>query len=547
VAELERLGRALLEDPRDRATWQELAKHVARGQPPPEVLCLPEVVQEAHDELWRGAPVPGLEELAAALRAAVPDVDLVLATGEPPILTEEDLEGPEPRGAAPGPSAWPDHPEANRLLVGPDPDWVVSRGAPRVHRPDGQASRLWHWPSREVVATGGGAAAFSRDGRWVAMAEQDAVALRRLEVPSTGWRLGGLGARVVAMGAGGGGEIMVLTGDGVGVAVTPETREAHAFPVRWPSPAPERIEWTRRGLVYQQGHGVHFADARGRVVAFQGWSQGPTSLEAMDPLGFGVALRRSGGIQVYSTGGERVEELGWNARVAALEGGPTLRLALAEAGQLYLYEPSNPERTQPVLILPGAAAPAALFRPGGSLLVLTAGGLLREWTPARGSWEPAEDWRGFPGGVEDLILDDTGWQLEVRDGEGGTWRCQVHSSPAEPLEYQGRSLADLSISPGGPGVPGLPERLAEEGITAHAAHPARREVAVGLEDGAVELRPVDASGGPAARRIEAHEGPVRALCYAPDGRYLLSGGADGRVVVHRLGLLPPGPPPAPPG
>jgi hypothetical protein len=545
VAELEPLGRRLLEDPRDREAWQELAKWAARGHPPPVVLWTQDFAQAAWDEGWRGAPIEGLPELVGALRVAVPDADLVEVEAEAPGLIATEAEPAAPRGPGEGPTAWPVHPDANRLVVGPAPDFLVTLQARDAGNPGPRLSRLWRWSTRELLAEGNGPAAFSADERWVVLADREVVQFRQLAPPYDGWVLEGFREAVVALRFAGG-ECMVLTAAGVAAAVDPATQEARVFPVRWPDPVPERVAWTRHGLVYQHGYSVFFTDARGRVVSRVGEPGERATLEAVDPLGFGVVLRRPRRLQAYSTGGERVEELGWTAHVACVGAATTMRLALSEIGQLYLHEPSTPERTQPLLILPGREAPAAAFRPAGKVMVLTAGGLLREWDPANGGWEPAEDFRGFPGGVRDLALGPSGDVLGVRDGEGGVWESHLHGT-GEPWESTAERLRDFMVDLDAPAPPGLAASLADEGITAYAAHEARQEVAVGLADGAVELRPVDAAGGTPQRRIEAHDGPVTALRYGPGGRYLLSGGSDGRVVVHRLGLAPFPPPPAPPG
>jgi WD40 repeat protein len=83
-------------------------------------------------------------------------------------------------------------------------------------------------------------------------------------------------------------------------------------------------------------------------------------------------------------------------------------------------------------------------------------------------------------------------------------------------------------SPGGPGRHALPTWAAPRCVATNPAGLA----AVGLADGSVFTWEPGSSGssGPGAGHVR-HDGPVRALAWAPDARALATGGADGRVRV----------------
>ena len=60
---------------------------------------------------------------------------------------------------------------------------------------------------------------------------------------------------------------------------------------------------------------------------------------------------------------------------------------------------------------------------------------------------------------------------------------------------------------------------------AGAWHPTKRNIAVGRNDGLIEIL------GEKPHRLIHHEAPVRSIAYTPDGNLLLSGSDDGMLAV----------------
>lgn len=67
-------------------------------------------------------------------------------------------------------------------------------------------------------------------------------------------------------------------------------------------------------------------------------------------------------------------------------------------------------------------------------------------------------------------------------------------------------------------------------IVALAAHPTRAELALALQDGTLQF--LDTKSAEFTTVPSGHQGAIKVLHYDPRGEFLVSGGADGRIVVR---------------
>ncbi len=221
--------------------------------------------------------------------------------------------------------------------------------------------------------------------------------------------------------------------------------------------------------------------------------------------------------------------------LALLDASTSLAFADAETGLLFALLASS---SRPLFAV--AASPdGRFFASGGEdrVLRIFEADRIRTYAgfhPPEGSRPTDLAWS--PTGATLATSEEDG-SIRLWDGERGTPRHRLgrHQGMARSLRFSpdGGKLASVGADglrvwdlTGGP-----PAQLGGGPARALAWLPDGRRVAVGREDGAVEV--MELSG--AARRIEdAHRGPVQALAVSPDGRLLATGDRDGAVVVHDL-------------
>jgi WD40 repeat protein len=127
-------------------------------------------------------------------------------------------------------------------------------------------------------------------------------------------------------------------------------------------------------------------------------------------------------------------------------------------------------------------------------------------------------------------------------GEATRGIAPLAASPDGKVLVSGNSQGQLLWVSSGPRVPALrvgpavpasgEPRGRARGVTAVAFAPDGRQVAVGLADGTTVLQPVDGSSETRRARDWGPGYPVLALAFSPDGATLVSAHYDGSVVLR---------------
>ncbi len=340
---------------------------------------------------------------------------------------------------------------------------------------------------RLVSATRGAvAAAFSPDGRILAIASKDTV-VALWEV--AGWRRGEL-----IPGITGGATAVAFSRSGDTLAVG----TAEGSIVLW--------DITRRGRP------IRISDPN---EPLHGHADAVTSLEFRDPT-----WRNDSAILVST--GEDDKAIIWS--VAALDPG------VAEV------EVDSAPRAQGPPIVPGADAIAA-WSPDSQVRATAVGDRVVLLDASLG--QARDTLRGPGGPVTGLVFSPDGQQLAVTGDSLILWGVTRDGPPKElaghPLRAGGIRVASLAFSSTGTVAVGF-----ADGWLYTQSHPELKTgVIAQLWDGLEHLvfaftgTPPDHSDVSKLDSVRGHEGPILSLAYAPDGASLASGHDDGTIIRRR--------------
>ena len=224
------------------------------------------------------------------------------------------------------------------------------------------------------------------------------------------------------------------------------------------------------------------------------------------------------------------------------------RIVLLRGGSVFLWKAETPDRVEPVS-LPSTTEPATPRRPSPPRLGPPPPGPQPDGPPPRRDGPPEPTGARYlaaqlaPSGDRLFLIDDKGslrvWELETTSSE-----IRAHESPIEPGLLP-ESLSALALRPDG-AILGVADRSglvllihtrdlrvvgrlrppsteAEGFVFALAFSPDGQSIAVGSQQGAIYLWPLNPSNPKApSLRLPGRHGPITSLVYDPTGRRLAS-------------------------
>ena len=156
-----------------------------------------------------------------------------------------------------------------------------------------------------------------------------------------------------------------------------------------------------------------------------------------------------------------------------------------------------------------AGVPVAFTPDGQRLLTVAPNGAVIRWDVRSGERQPAIE-------PNDRLADSFAPELSVTFSPD---RQQIAASPHSPTAI----CWDSSTSK-------IPRTIhMDEVVTSLAYAPDGKELAIGFANGSVAIR--DASTGDFLKSLTGHRGSIQSVVFSPDGRFILAGSADGVLGV----------------